>query len=137
MASGSIAGAGHPTSERGGGEPKRMPLLVGRSYTAQQLLARDLPELNWVVPGLIAEGLIIVAGRPKLGKSWLVLQLCIKVSTGGQMLGPYHVEAGEALYIALEDSERRLQNRLKKLGISKGNAHHRGAIIVAFWPICQ
>jgi replicative DNA helicase len=71
--------------------------------------------VRYVVPGYIAEGLTVLAGRPKLGKSWLALDLAIAVATGGSALGSSRIEQGDVLYLALEDNERRLQKRLLQL----------------------
>ncbi|TPJ47459.1 AAA family ATPase [Mesorhizobium sp. B2-6-6] len=68
----------------------------------------------YVVPGVITEGLTILGGRPKLGKSWLALDVAIAVASGGNALG-VRCEQGDALYLALEDNQRRLQDRLKVL----------------------
>jgi predicted transcriptional regulator len=81
-------------------------------WTAKELLDAEFPPINWVVPHLIAEGLAILAGRPKLGKSWLALQIAQAVATGGRIFD-WTVEQGDVLYIALEDSDRRLQNRMR------------------------
>jgi hypothetical protein len=63
---------------------------------------------------LLVEGLFILAGRPKLGKSWLVLNFAVAIASGGYALGTIRVEAGDVLYCALEDGPRRLQQRLRK-----------------------
>lgn len=83
--------------------------------TAPDLLVREFPELRWVIPDLIPEGLTILAGKPKIGKSWLCLELGLAVATGGYALGKIKVDRMEALYLALEDSGRRLQRRLGSL----------------------
>jgi RecA-family ATPase len=57
-------------------------------------------------------GLTMLAGRPKQGKSWLALQIAVAVGTGGKLLG-LDVPKGKALYLALEDSARRLKSRLE------------------------
>jgi hypothetical protein len=67
------------------------------------------------VPGLVPEGVTLLAGKPKLGKSWLALGLCVAVASGGRALGKKPVERGTALYLGLEDSERRLNTRLRKI----------------------
>ncbi len=85
------------------------------TFTAAELIARELPPVSWAVRDLLPEGASILAGKPKIGKSWLVLALCVAVATGGVALGTKRVEQGEVLYLALEDNERRLQKRLKKL----------------------
>ena len=88
--------------------------------SATELMEREFEPIRWTVPGLIPEGLILLAGKPKVGKSWLALHLCHAVAfeTGGYALGQIEVEPGKAVYYGLEDSERRLQERLK--GISCG-----------------
>lgn len=82
-------------------------------YTGSELLSASFPEPVWVVPGLVPEGLTILAGRPKLGKSWLALQIAFAKACGGMVLGR-PVAAGKVLYLALEDGARRLQNRMRE-----------------------
>jgi hypothetical protein len=86
------------------------------SWTAADLLAAEFPAPRFAVQELIPEGLTFMAGAPKLGKSWLALALGIACSSeGGRALGKIPVEAGAVLYLALEDSPRRLQSRLRTL----------------------
>ena len=85
------------------------------TFTAAELLAKEIPPARWAVPGILPEGVALLAGKPKLGKSWLALGLCIATAAGGYALGKKRVEQGEVLYLALEDNERRLQKRLRKL----------------------
>lgn len=80
-------------------------------WTAPELMAAEFAEPRWAVSGIIPEGLTLLAGKPKIGKSWLTVALSVAVATGGVFLGE-HVEAGDALLLALEDSPRRLQGRL-------------------------
>lgn len=82
-------------------------------WSVADLLSADFPEPKWAVPGLLPSGLVVLAGRPKLGKSWLSLQIAVAVGTGGMVLGR-KVEQGKVLYLALEDNPRRLQDRLGK-----------------------
>ena len=86
-----------------------------RPKSARDLLARELPPAKWAVPGVLPEGITILAGKPKMGKSWLALGLCVAVTAGGHALGKIPVERGAALYLALEDTDRRLQKRLRKV----------------------
>ncbi len=67
------------------------------------------------MPGIFPEGFVVLAGAPKRGKSWLALDACLAVAAGGCALGAVKVVPGRALYLALEDSERRLQSRAKHL----------------------
>ena len=90
----------------------------------------ELPPVKWVVPDLLPEGVTLLAGKPKLGKSWLAFGLAVAVASGGVVLGTKRVERGEALYLALEDNQRRLQKRLGKLlggdGAPEGLTHIYG-----------
>ena len=65
----------------------------------------------FLVDELIPEGLHILAGAPKIGKSWLALWLCLCVSQG-QPLWNFATTQGEVLYLSLEDSFQRIQTRL-------------------------
>lgn len=84
-------------------------------YSADDILLTNWPKLVWAVPDLMPVGLSILAGRAKLGKSTLALQIGLAVSTGGCVLGR-EVEQGPVLYLALEDPARRLQERMKLMG---------------------
>jgi RecA-family ATPase len=83
---------------------------------ASDLMQKHIPPIRWAVPGIIPEGLSILTGRGKLGKSWLALDICLAISTGRSVLGKLAVEKGPCLYLGLEDGERRLQDRIKQLG---------------------
>jgi AAA domain len=85
------------------------------SWTAAGLLGEVFTEPRWAVPGLIPEGVTLLAGPPKAGKSWLALDLCVAVAAGGRALGSIDVQAGPVLYLALEDTPRRLQSRLRQV----------------------
>jgi hypothetical protein len=80
--------------------------------TAADLLRRRFAEQRWAVRGVIPEGLTVLASKPKLGKSWLVLGLGVAVAGEGKALGLLDVDAGPVLVMALEDTLRRLQGRL-------------------------
>jgi hypothetical protein len=78
--------------------------------------AQDFPPLRYAVPGLVPEGLSILVGPPKIGKSWWTLDSCLAVAAGGNALGRIPVGASRpVLYLALEDSDRRLQDRCRQL----------------------
>jgi AAA domain len=67
--------------------------------------------LRWVVPQYLPEGLTVLAGKPKIGKSFLALDVAAAVASGGTCLGQ-QCERGDVLALFLEDSKRRLQRRL-------------------------
>jgi hypothetical protein len=81
-------------------------------WTAPELVATDFPPIRWAVPGLVAEGLTLLAGPPKIGKSWMSYGLAVDIAAGRPALGGVDVEAGSVLYLALEDTGRRLKDRL-------------------------
>jgi hypothetical protein len=56
------------------------------TFTAAELRRQEFEPIRYVVPGYIAEGCTLLAGRPKLGKSWLVLAMVNPVPTGGTCL---------------------------------------------------
>lgn len=78
---------------------------------SQTLMDMDFMPLNFVVKGLIAQGLHILAGAPKAGKSWMALWLCLCVAKGDPVWD-LETQKGTVLYLCLEDSQPRIQNRL-------------------------
>jgi hypothetical protein len=93
-------------------------------HTAADLMAEDLPPMRFVVPGYLTEGVTLLGGKPKIGKSWLTAGICIAVATGGYALGSIKVDEGDVLWLALEDNKRRLQRRLNQL-LPTGNRPKR------------
>lgn len=84
------------------------------TITAADLQQKDLPPIKFIVDGLLSVGLNILASPPKYGKSWMVLDLGLAVASGGRFLGYMTNQCG-CLYLALEDSQRRLKTRMNKL----------------------
>ena len=76
------------------------------------LMLQSFPPLQFSVEKILPYGLFILAGSGKIGKSWLALDICKAVATGGE-LWDFNAGRGEVLYFALEDSYARLQSRLK------------------------
>ena len=75
------------------------------------LMDRPLEPPNFVVDTLISQGLHILAGSPKVGKSWLALWLAVTVAKG-EPVWNMTTKQGTTLYLCLEDSVLRIQNRL-------------------------
>ena len=67
-----------------------------------------------IIEGVLYPGTYLLAGAPKIGKSFLVAQLAYHVSTGKELWG-YQVTQGTVLYLALEDDHRRLQERMYRM----------------------
>jgi hypothetical protein len=96
--------------------PASAPSLARpQTVSGDELDALDIGEPRWVVQGLLPEGLSVLAGKPKSGKSWMALQVALAVARGRQALGWSESEQGEALYLALEDTRLRLQVRQRSL----------------------
>jgi hypothetical protein len=88
-----------------------------RFFKSMELNVMRFEPIKYVVPGIIVEGLTLLAAKPKIGKSWLALHAAMAVATvnGGYTLGEIHCAEGDVLYCALEDNPRRLQSRMTKL----------------------
>jgi len=84
-------------------------------YSLAQLQALDLPDPRWPIRDLLAEGLTILAGPPKVGKSWLLLEWGLAITMGQPAFGLLDVDPGEVLYAAMEDTARRLKARMDRL----------------------
>lgn len=77
----------------------------------QTLMTMPLQPLEFVIENLLSNGLHILAGSPKVGKSWLALWLAVTISKGEDIWGN-KVKQGDTLYLCFEDSQIRIQNRL-------------------------
>lgn len=84
------------------------------TFSARELQDADLPPVIFIVKNLLTAGLSLLVSPPKYGKSWMVLDLCLAIAAGLPFLG-YETEKGECLYLALEDSKQRLQDRMNKV----------------------
>lgn len=82
--------------------------------SAVDLQAKDIPPIQFIVEELLPQGLSMLVAPPKYGKSWMVLDLCLSVTVGQPFLGRRTNKCG-CLYLALEDSQRRLKGRMNKL----------------------
>lgn len=119
---------------RGGDKAGLLALITRPEYktrwTMAELLATEFPEPQWAVPGIVPVGLSVLAGRPKVGKSWLALQIAHAVGTGGMVLDQ-QIEQGKVLFLALEDSPRRLKERSFK----QGALPHTTVTFATAWPL--
>jgi len=122
-----------------GGQIKRLTLVPDQTprptieiYSAAELEGAEIPQARAVVPGLIHVGLNMLAGKGKLGKSWIALNLALAVSTGGKALGNLPVQDGDVLYLALEDNKRRMQDRIQML--RDGPFFPRRLHVAHIWP---
>ena len=82
-----------------------------QTIDADTLQSTAYEPVSFVVDDLLPQGLHILAGSPKVGKSWLALWLAVTVAKGDPVWG-MGVKQGTTLYLCLEDSTLRIQNRL-------------------------
>jgi AAA domain len=78
------------------------------------LQTQTFAPLKWIVPNVLPEGLSMLGGRPKVGKSWAALDIATSVASGGECLGE-QCEQGDVLGLFLEDHDRRMQQRMTKM----------------------
>ena len=81
------------------------------SIDEDTLLDLDLPATKFVIKDLLPQGLAIIGGSPKVGKSWLMLDWCVRIAKG-EKIWNFPVTQGTTLYVSLEDTASRLQERL-------------------------
>lgn len=93
--------------------------MTPTTFSAAWLMEQEFPPVRYVVPGVIPEGLTLLVAAPKIGKSWMMLDLAIAAASGGSTLGALHLtHSRPVLYLALEDGPRRLQDRLNALDVT-------------------
>jgi hypothetical protein len=87
----------------------------GDVIKVKTLLLMAIPPARWAIDGLLPEGLTLFVGSVKVGKSFGAIGLTVAVTAGGRAFGQIPVQQGPALYLALEDNERRLQERYREV----------------------
>lgn len=85
-----------------------------KGVSAERLCGMEFPTPTWILDEVIPAGLTLLAGKPKLGKSYLMLDLGVAVARGGFVLDRKCIE-GDVAYLALEDGLPRLQRRLRQI----------------------
>ena len=101
--------------------------------TATALLQKDFPEGDFVLQGVIGEGLTLFGGKPKLGKSIFVLNVALSVASGGYYLGR-KVRKGVCAYLSLENKDKTTKRRLSEMiGRFDGTANTDDLLIENKW----
>lgn len=95
--------------------PKQAKQL--ETITMAELSQQDFGEIPWAVENLIPIGITIIAAPPKSAKSFLALQIGLSVAFGIQLMGTFPTTQGEVLCLFLEDTFRRIHNRLNKMAV--------------------
>ena len=91
-----------------------------KAINVKDLMQELIPPLKWSVLPILPEGFGVISGRPKGMKSWTALGICYAVQNGTKFMG-HETTQGDCLYLALEDSKRRIKDRIIKLGYQKLN----------------
>jgi hypothetical protein len=118
------------------GDAVSSPSLVRDSmFTAAALQTLTFAPPVAYIDGLVLEGLGIMGGRPKLGKSWWCLRAAVTIASGGVAFGNPERRVTEApvLYLALEDGPGRLKRRLGEL-IPGGDTWPESLTFATAWP---
>ena len=105
-----------PPAESEAHKPDQRPHVI----SAQELQEKDLPPIKFLVDGILPVGTAMISAPSKIGKSWMVLNMGLSIAAGGHFMG-HGTNRGGVLYLALEDSENRLQDRMNKV-LGRDNA---------------
>ncbi len=90
----------------------------GKSFirkTGDEVAKMDFPPIRWAIQDYLPEGFSVLAGRQKLGKTWLALDFAIAVATGGYSMQSVNCSQGDVLYLDLENGYRRIKSRLETI----------------------
>lgn len=85
------------------------------TLNAADLFHMDFPDVEELLRDVLPTGTTVLSAKPKIGKSWMALDIALGVSSGLPVLGHVPLKTGSVLYLALEDNARRLQKRTLKV----------------------
>lgn len=103
-----------------------------RTFSAGELMTMEFPPLDQLVEKMVVPGLTMLCSKPKVGKSWMALDIGIAVPAGAFALGSLPCKQADTLMLMLEDSQRRLQDRCRKLlGLTRAP---QGMCFAVDWP---
>lgn len=98
-----------------GGEMRAKGKARFARVSTNTIMATQFEAIRWIVPDYVPEGFSVLAGRQKLGKTWLAIDWALAVATGGAAMGSIPVDPGNVLYIDMENGQRRVQRRIQTL----------------------
>jgi hypothetical protein len=104
---GSYADAAFTVTEPSTTEKKKL------YFTFEEIDKMETSEISWAIPDLLPQGLTVLAGAPKMGKSFLVQQLSCSIATGGVAISKFPTIQGSILHLALEDPIQRFRKRMQ------------------------
>jgi len=109
------------TSSQGGKSRSSSSRFTPTITRASDLLTVQFADMSWAIKDLVPQGVMVCVGPPKIGKSFFILQGLIAVAEGSAIWPGRAAEVqGDVLYLALEDNDRRMSSRLKKLQGARG-----------------
>jgi hypothetical protein len=80
-----------------------------------EIMATEYPPISWAIEGYVPEGFSVLAGRQKLGKTWLALDWSLAIGIGGYAMGDVSCQKGNVLYLDLENGHRRIKRRIEAI----------------------
>jgi hypothetical protein len=89
--------------------------LHGSRINAADLDKKEFTPVEWLIESFLPQGLALLAGKSKIGKSWLVLDLALAIARGAAAFEKIKTVQCDVLYLCLEDNQRRLQKRMRAL----------------------
>lgn len=88
------------------------------SWTAKEIAEKELGEVEWLIDQILPQGFFFLAGKPKMRKSFMALQMSLAIVSGGKFLNYQVQQPGRVLYISLEDNARRIRKRMLNMGVT-------------------
>lgn len=95
--------------------------MVLEGKTAADLIVSPPAPPQWVIPDFLSEGALVLSGQPKIGKSFLALQIVTNIVAGEKVFGRFPTIPGRVHYLGLEDNESRFYQRILKQGFPQKN----------------
>lgn len=107
-----------PKAKRNGADHDPLAELFAAAYTSKHLTRVEFLSVKYLTQERVPRGLVLLSARPKMKKSFFALQLAIAAAKGGEFLGKPTFK-GRSFGLFLEDNQRRMQIRLKFLGVNE------------------
>lgn len=104
------------------------------SWTAAEITKKELGDVQWLIKDILPQGFFFLAGRPKMRKSFMMLQMTTSIVNNSSFLGYDVMQSGRVLYISLEDNARRLKKRMANMGITSDMKGLEMLEIEETWP---
>lgn len=88
---------------------KKLTVIDGET-----LMNMRIKPISFCIDSLLPQGVSLLCGAPKIGKSWLVLDWCVRIAKGEEVWN-FKTAKGTTLYLCLEDNLSRIQQRLNEI----------------------